>query len=104
MIGRVYEPGSTLKPVIMSIAMEQGLVRENEVFHCAGRVRIADGVVTDIKAHGSQVLPDLIVNSCNVGMAQIGIRFKPRFAYDNLKQWGFSSLSGIELPAEEVAW
>ena len=101
-IGRVYEPGSTLKPVIMSIAMEQGLVRENEAFHCAGRVRIADGVVTDIKAHGSQVLPDLIVNSCNVGMAQIGIRFKPRFAYDNLKQWGFSSLSGIELPAEEV--
>lgn len=102
MIGRVYEPGSTLKPVIMSIAMEQGLVRENEVFHCAGRVRIADGVVTDIKAHGTQVLPDLIVNSCNVGMAQIGVRFKPRFAYDNLKQWGFSSLSGIELPAEEV--
>jgi len=101
-IGRVYEPGSTLKPVIMSIAMEQGLVRENEVFNCAGRVRVADGVVTDIKAHGTQVLPDLIVNSCNVGMAQIGIRFKPRFAYDNLKQWGFSSLSGIELPAEEV--
>lgn len=100
-IGRVYEPGSTLKPVIMSIAMEQGLVRENESFYCGRRIRIADGVVTDIKAHGSEILPDLIVNSCNVGMAQIGIRFQPRFAYDNLKQWGFSSLSGIELPAEE---
>lgn len=100
-IGRVYEPGSTLKPVIMSIAMDQALVRENEPFRCPGRIRIADGVVTDIKAHGSQILPDLLINSCNVGMAQIGIRFRPRFAYDNLKQWGFSSMSGIELPAEE---
>ena len=100
-IGRVYEPGSTLKPIIMSIAMEHGFVKENEPFQCAGRIRIADGVVTDIKAHGKQVLPDLIVNSCNVGMAQIGIRFRPRFAYDNLKQWGFSSASGIELPGEE---
>mgnify|MGYP002346506814 CR=1 FL=1 len=100
-IGRVYEPGSTLKPVIMAVAMDQGLVRKNETFNCAGRIRIADGVVTDIKAHGRQVLPDLLINSCNVGMAQIGIRFKPRFAYDNLRQWGFSFSSGIELPAEE---
>lgn len=101
-IGRVYEPGSTLKPVIMATAMEQGLVRENETFHCAGRIRIADGTVTDIKAHGSEILQDLIVNSCNVGMAQIGIRFRPRFAYDNLRQWGFSDPSGIELPGEEA--
>ncbi len=100
-IGRVYEPGSTLKPVIMSMAIEHGLVKENEPFHCAGRIRIADGVVTDTKAHGNEILPDLIINSCNVGMAQIGIRFRPRFAYDNLKQWGFSSMSGVELPGEE---
>lgn len=100
-IGRVYEPGSTLKPVIMSIAKEQGLVRESEYFHCGGRIKVADGVVTDIKAHGGQPLSGLVVNSCNVGMAQIGIRFKPRFSYDNLKQWGFSSLSGLELPGEE---
>jgi cell division protein FtsI (penicillin-binding protein 3)/stage V sporulation protein D (sporulation-specific penicillin-binding protein) len=77
-------------------------VRESETFYCGGRVRIADGTVTDIKAHGSEILQDLIVNSCNVGMAQIGIRFRPRFAYDNLRQWGFSDLSGIELPAEET--
>jgi len=37
-----------------------------------------------------------------VGMAQIGIRFRPRFAYDNLKQWGFSDPAGIELPGEEA--
>ncbi|MDR1649127.1 MAG: penicillin-binding protein 2, partial [Synergistaceae bacterium] len=45
-VGRAYEPGSTFKPIFMGIALENGLVRTNEVFNCPARIKIADGFIS----------------------------------------------------------
>ncbi len=100
-IGRVYEPGSTLKPVIAGIGLSNAITDPRERFECRGKIRIADVVIHDISAHGKLVFPELLIKSCNVGMAVIGDRMDPRLTYGYLKQWGFGSKTGIGLPGEE---
>jgi len=100
-IGRVYEPGSTLKPVIAGIALSNGITSPNERFECRGKIKIADVVIHDITAHGKLLFPELLIESCNVGMAIIGDRMDPRMTYGFLQQWGFGSETGISLPGEE---
>ena len=102
-IGRVYEPGSTLKPVILGIALELGLVGWEETFFCPGKLRVADGWISEIFGHGyGKLTPqEIIMKSSNVGMAQIGVRIKPQDGYDYLRFWGFGSQTGIQFPGEE---
>ncbi|WP_286975404.1 peptidoglycan D,D-transpeptidase FtsI family protein [Acetomicrobium sp. UBA5826] len=102
-IGRVYEPGSVLKPIIMGIALENGYVNSKSRFNCSGSVKIADHVIREVnwRAHGNQDFNKLIINSCNVGMAQIGMMMPANFTYNALKSWGFGLPTGVELPGEE---
>lgn len=102
-IGRVYEPGSVLKPIMMGIAMDGGYVNAKSAFRCGGSIRIADHVIREVggRAHGSQDIYKILINSCNVGMAQVGMKMPPNFTYNALKGWGFGIPTGVELPGEE---
>lgn len=99
-IGRMYEPGSTFKPVYMGMALEKGWVRTNEIFYCPARLKVADGYITEAypKAMGSIDTAHLLIKSSNVGMAQIGMRAERTQTYDNLRAFGFGDETNIELP------
>jgi cell division protein FtsI (penicillin-binding protein 3)/stage V sporulation protein D (sporulation-specific penicillin-binding protein) len=101
--GMAYEPGSTFKPIFMGVALESGLVRKNESFVCPGRLKIADGYVSEAenKAMGTISTPELLIKSSNVGMAQIGIRAVPSDMYRALRDWGFGKQSDIEIGGTE---
>ena len=100
-ISRGYEPGSTLKPLVMGIALENGWARTNETFNCPARLKVADGYVAEAasKAMGRIDTAHLIIKSSNVGMAQIGIRAEKAKMYESLRAMGFGQESDIELPA-----
>jgi cell division protein FtsI (penicillin-binding protein 3)/stage V sporulation protein D (sporulation-specific penicillin-binding protein) len=101
-ISRVYEPGSTLKPVMMSIALTEGKATpQKDHFYCTGKIRVADTTIHDVKPHGSLDLKGVIINSCNVGMATIGMRLDPKRTYGHLSRFGFGMKTGVELPGEE---
>lgn len=102
-IGRVYEPGSTLKPLIMGMALEEGVVGPGDRFSCSGSIAVSDGVIRDVKrgGHGIQDPARVLINSCNVGMALVGIRFSTFRAYSALRTLGFGERSGVDLAGEE---
>ena len=102
-VGRIYEPGSTFKPIYMGIAIEDGLVRTNETFNCPASIKIADGSVSEAypRAMGKISTADVLIKSSNVGMAQIGMRSKPIDLYRTLLNWGFGKVSDIELKGTE---
>ncbi|NLL36818.1 MAG: penicillin-binding protein 2 [Fretibacterium sp.] len=99
-VSRNYEPGSTFKPILMGIALEEGLVRKNELFVCPARLKVADGYVAEAypKAMGNIDTANVLIKSSNVGMAQIGIRAEKVRMYETLRAWGFGRRSDIELP------
>jgi cell division protein FtsI (penicillin-binding protein 3)/stage V sporulation protein D (sporulation-specific penicillin-binding protein) len=101
--GRVYEPGSTFKPIILGIAKEMGVVSDNFYFKCTKKIRVADKDINDVAAHGNVTLEGLLIKSCNTGMAFIGNNKKmtSHAAWGMLKQFGFGIKSGVELSGEE---
>jgi len=99
--GRVYEPGSTFKPIMLGIAMEAAKASRSEQFTCRGRIGIADGIIHDVSVHGQLNLEGLIVKSCNTGMATIGNRLRPHETYAMLRQFGFGQKTDVEIAGEE---
>jgi cell division protein FtsI (penicillin-binding protein 3)/stage V sporulation protein D (sporulation-specific penicillin-binding protein) len=100
-IGRVYEPGSTFKPIMLGIAKEMGVAPSDEKFFCRGRLAIADGMIRDVSAHGALDQEGLLIKSCNTGMATIGNRVSPHKTYGMLRQFGFGTKSDVEISGEE---
>jgi len=103
-VSRTYEPGSTLKPIIMGIALEKGYVKINETIRCAATLRVADGSISEAAkgtSFGNLSPSGVLAKSSNVGMAQIGIRVKPVEMYQSLIDWGFGRAPGIELSGIE---
>jgi len=52
----VYEPGSTFKPVVMSLALEQGHVSPKREFNCRGEIKVADGKIREHSRRGGAMV------------------------------------------------
>ncbi len=97
-----FEPGSTFKPVVFLAALEQQLLRVDEVIDChnglyrAGRRALHDG-----HPYGRITAAQVLIHSSNIGMFQIGQRLGRRGLMNCLEQFGFGQVLGIELPAED---
>ncbi|MBR5491422.1 MAG: PASTA domain-containing protein [Oscillospiraceae bacterium] len=105
-ISDTYEPGSTFKIITLAMALEEGLVGENEHFYCGGRISvIGDAAGKGRKCwkttgHGDQTLTQCMQHSCNVALIQIGQRVGADKFYDYVEAFGLFDESGIELGGE----
>jgi len=97
-----YEPGSTFKIAVASMALEENVVGLNDHFFCSGSIKVADRSIScaNKNGHGSQTFVQAVQNSCNPGFIEIGARVgREKFA-EYLKGFGFREKTGIELPGE----
>ena len=102
-----YEPGSTVKPIVMAAALEKGKIAEDDHYFCDGFQNFgATGYVTMIKCsaypygHGSEGLGDVIANSCNDGMMQIADAMGREQFIKTQSLFNFGTRTGIDLPNE----
>jgi cell division protein FtsI (penicillin-binding protein 3) len=98
-----FEPGSTLKMVVASAALDAELVRPDEIIDCQmGFMKVAGHVFHDHKPHGLLTLQQILEHSSNIGAIKLGLRLGEERLYDALRFFGFGSRTGIDLPAEAV--
>lgn len=102
-----YEPGSTVKPIVMAAALEKGVITSADTFMCDGYQNFGvEGSITMIKcaaypgAHGTETLADVIANSCNDGMMQIGAKMGDDDFIQIQSLFNFGSRTGLDLPNE----
>lgn len=102
LVSDTFEPGSTFKTVTMVAALEEGLVSDNERFTCNGGVKFGNTTVHCWKrdGHGTQTLGEVLKNSCNVGMMEIGERLGIDKLNEYIYKLGFGKTTGIDLPGE----
>ena len=101
----VFEPGSTIKPLVIAAALEAGAVRPTDIFFCEnGSLDVADVTIRDSKREGWGWLdvPKILAVSSNIGMIKIGRLLGKDAYYDALYSFGFGKKSGIDLPGEAV--
>lgn len=101
-ISDAYEPGSTFKIITMAAALSEGVVDEDDVFHCPGFV-IVDGVRINChnkEGHGDQDYFDILANSCNPGFIELGLRLGPEKLGEWTEKFGLGARLGIDLSGE----
>ncbi len=98
-----FDPGSTFKPFLAAAALEEGVVKETDMFNCEnGNYAIADRVIHEAnrKRHGSLSFRDVLKYSSNIGSVKIGERLGKERFYQYIKKFGFGTKTGIDLPGE----
>lgn len=101
-----YEPGSTVKPIVMASALEKGAIKEADTFVCDGGQGFGANNDPFIKcaaypnAHGTETLGEVIANSCNDGMMQLAERMGAEQFIKTQSVFNFGTRTGIDLPNE----
>ncbi len=100
-----FEPGSTFKPIVAAIALEEGITSKHNYYYCGG-YRIVNGVRINCarrSGHGSQSLEQGLMNSCNCVFMDLIAKIGLNKFYDYLDKFGFTAPLGIDFPGEVSA-
>ena len=104
-VSDLYEPGSTFKTLVSSVALEENITETNikKDFNCKGYEEFKDG--TKIRCwsttpHGSETLTDALANLCNPAFIQLGKRSGVDTYYKYFEAFGLFNKTGISLPGE----
>ncbi|OGC69542.1 hypothetical protein A2415_05335 [candidate division WWE3 bacterium RIFOXYC1_FULL_39_7] len=102
-ISDAFEPGSILKPVIMVAGLDSGEVSpETKCDICDKPLKIDKYEIGtwNNEYHADSTMAEVIQHSDNVGMAFVGQKLGADRMYDYLKNFGFGSLTDIDLQGE----
>ncbi len=97
-----YEPGSTFKIAVASMALEENVVSLNDHFFCGGSIKVADRRIScaNRNGHGAQTFVQGVQNSCNPVFIEVGAKVGREKFMEYVKGFGFRDVTGIELPGE----
>ncbi|KQW91530.1 cell division protein [Massilia sp. Root418] len=85
-----FEPGSTLKPITVALALDSGRVNPNSYIDTgAGRYTILDRTISDTKGHGVINVSQIIEMSSNIGTSKIALSMPPQEMWEMFTKVGF---------------
>ena len=94
-----FEPGSTMKPLVIGLALEKGLVKPESVIQTApGHITIAGSTITDAHPHGALTVNEVIQKSSNVGTVKMAMQLQPREMWEMFSQVGFGQKPQVPFP------
>jgi cell division protein FtsI (penicillin-binding protein 3) len=98
----VYEPGSVMKIVPVSDALEKGLVTPETVIDVPASLLVGDHAFTDAEEHGAErmTVAQVLAKSSNIGTIKIAQKAGKQSLYDRLMQFGFGKVTPLGFPDE----
>jgi cell division protein FtsI/penicillin-binding protein 2 len=98
-----FEPGSTIKAIVMAIALNEGVVSPNDEFFDEGEIEIGGHIIRnwDVEAYGFQTMLGCLQYSLNTCLAHVAFEKigAARF-YAAMEDFGIGSLTGIDMAGE----
>ena len=103
-VSEAFEPGSTMKPITVSYALDIGAISADSSYTCDGGEQISDKFIKcdNIYGHGLESLSDVIKNSCNDAIMQISMEVGINNFLKCQAEFGFGLKTGIDLPNENA--
>lgn len=99
----VFEPGSTMKPITMSAALESGKWRpEMTIDTNPGSINIQGKLLKDHNNYGVITLPTVIQKSSQVGIVKIALSLEPNAVRNMFHRFGLGQATGTGFPGESV--
>ena len=101
----VFEPGSTVKPISMSAALESGRWKPTDKVEVyPGSLQIGRYTIKDVSKSEGPILDltGILINSSNVGMSKIAFDIGGEAIYRVMSQVGLGQYTGLGFPGERV--
>ncbi len=100
-VSDVYEPGSVFKIVTYSSAIEQHLVKPDDLIDCQhGSIDVFGMRIRDHESLGTITIAQALAHSSDVAAIKVGMKLGDDRLYHYIKDYGFGATTGIELPGE----
>jgi len=98
-----FEPGSTVKPLVVASALINKKTNLDEVVDTSpGWMNIGGRRVRDGHNYGKMHLGKILKKSSNVGVSKLALRLKPEQLQQTFADFGFGNDTGIALIGESV--
>ena len=99
-----FEPGSTFKIIALAMALEQLKLdlNSNKIYCENGQYTFFKRTIHDHKKFGNLTIKEIFENSSNIGTIKLARRFDAPVFYRYARDFGFGTLTGIDLPAESA--
>lgn len=101
-VSKIWEPGSIFKPLIMSAALDLGLVDAKTENTFDESVTVGGHKIETAlrKAYGKETMAQVLANSDNVAMVWVANKLGDQSMYDYLRKYGFGQYTGVDLKNE----
>jgi cell division protein FtsI (penicillin-binding protein 3) len=94
-----FEPGSTLKPFTVALALETHRVTPSTTFQTSpGRMTIGTATIGDSHAHGLLTVAQIIQKSSNIGTAKIALGMPANEMWEMFTKVGFGQQPKVGFP------
>jgi cell division protein FtsI (penicillin-binding protein 3) len=94
-----FEPGSTMKPITVAMALEAGRVKPQTLVETGpGRFSIGGFTISDTHNYGTLTVEGVIQKSSNVGALKIAQKMSPHEMWDTYTALGYGQKPQIQFP------
>ena len=99
----IFEPGSSIKPLIVAAALESGQYRPGSIVDTApGYVVVGPKKIEDSRNLGRISLTTILARSSNVGVTKLAMSLEPDQLWGAMTQFGLGSLTTSGFPGESA--
>ena len=99
----IFEPGSSIKPLIIAAALESGDFRPSSIIDTApGYVTVGAKRIEDSRNLGRVSLTTILARSSNVGVTKLAMLLQPDQLWQTMTRFGLGSLTSSGFPGESA--
>jgi cell division protein FtsI (penicillin-binding protein 3) len=99
----LFEPGSSIKPLIVAAALESGHYTPSSVVDTApGYVDVGAKRIEDSRNLGRVSLTTILARSSNVGVTKLAMQLEPDQLWETMTNFGFGALTSSGFPGESA--
>ncbi|MDS0069323.1 peptidoglycan glycosyltransferase FtsI, partial [Enterobacter hormaechei] len=95
----VFEPGSTVKPMVVMTALQRGIVNENTVLNTIP-YRINGHEIKDVARYSELTLTGVLQKSSNVGVSKLALAMPSSALVDTYSRFGLGKATNLGLVGE----
>jgi len=99
----IFEPGSSIKPLIVAAALESGAYKPSSIVDTApGYVVVGPKKIEDTRNLGRISLTTVLSRSSNVGATKVALSLEPEQLWGTMTRFGLGELTASGFPGESA--
>lgn len=99
----IFEPGSSIKPLVVAAALDSGDFRPTSIIDTApGSITVGPKKIEDRRNLGRISLTTVLARSSNVGATKLAMALPAEQLWTTMTRFGFGALTGSSFPGESA--